>query len=89
MQACPFSRFPYLLARNASSAPHRLGVALATLKRRGSALASADCGFAYHHMLSQAYFLWPERTWARSHTVGPLFPLSPSHGLFRGYTRLA
>ena len=25
---------------------------------------------------------------ARSHTVGPLSPLSPSHGLFRGYTRL-
>ena len=25
----------------------------------------------------------------RSHTVGPLSPLSPSHGLFRGQTRLA
>ena len=24
-----------------------------------------------------------------SHTVGPLSPLPPSHGLFRGYTRLA
>ena len=26
---------------------------------------------------------------ARSHTVGPLSPQSPSHGLFRGQTRLA
>ena len=25
----------------------------------------------------------------RAHTVGPLSPLSPSHGLFRGQTRLA
>ena len=28
-------------------------------------------------------------SYARSHTVGPLSPLSPSHGPFRGYTRLA
>lgn len=59
---CPFSRFPYLLEANTSSAQHRLSVALRTLSQRGSALATADCGFAYHHMLSQAYFLWPERT---------------------------
>jgi len=60
---CPFSDFPYLLD-NRSSAEHRLRVALRTLRRRGSALAGPACGYAYHHMLSQTFFLWGNRSGA-------------------------
>ena len=54
--ACPFERFPYLL-RNETSEDERLRKAVATLRRDGSAIAGPECGFAYHHMLSQAFFL--------------------------------
>lgn len=58
---CPFHRFPYLLD-NQSSAELRLGLALRTLATQGARLAGPECGYAYHHMLSQTYFLWPNRS---------------------------
>ena len=58
--ACPFSKFPYLLD-NSSSLDERLSRALGVLEQHGSSLASGACGFAYHHMLSQTYFLWDGR----------------------------
>jgi len=58
--ACPFSKFPYLLD-NSSSLDERLARALGVLEEYGSSLASSACGYAYHHMLSQTYFLWISR----------------------------
>lgn len=58
---CPFRRFPYLLD-NQSSAEVRLGLALRTLATQGARLAGPACGYAYNHMLSQTYFIWPNRS---------------------------
>ena len=57
---CPFQQFPYLLD-NSTSFDTRMQIALATLSTHGTALASAACGYAYHHMMPQTYFLWPLR----------------------------
>lgn len=57
--ACPYARFPYLQANISDSAG--LSAAVAVLAAHGSALAGAGCGFAYHHLLSQSWFLWRER----------------------------
>ena len=36
-------------------------IALDTLIQHGSSLADGSCKHAYHHMLSQTYFIWPRR----------------------------
>lgn len=58
---CPFRRFPYLLD-NQISEEVRLGLALRTLATQGARLAGPQCGYAYNHMLSQTYFMWPNRS---------------------------
>lgn len=56
---CPFSRFPYL--RENISDSEGLVLAVRTLRAHGTGLADSACGFAYHHLLSQAWFLWRPR----------------------------
>ena len=54
------------------------------------ALSASGAGFSYPVFYSMFHMLMSlVGSRARSHTVGPLSPLSPSHGLFRGETRLA
>lgn len=57
--ACPFHRFPYLRANVSDS--EGLDIWLSTIRAHGSRLASGACGFAYHHTLSQSFFLWEKR----------------------------
>ena len=56
---------PYRIRVNAVAFGSVMSASLKdTLREHGTALAGSGCGYAYHHMLSQAYFLWPERTWS-------------------------
>mmetsp|Transcript_4115 Transcript_4115/g.10480 ORF Transcript_4115/g.10480 Transcript_4115/m.10480 type:complete len:216 (+) Transcript_4115:161-808(+) len=68
---CPYRKFPYLQANISDS--DGLSSAVALLGERGAELADASCGYAYHHMLSQAFFLWRER-------VRLLYSRSPPKG---------
>ena len=58
---CPFSRFPYLVSAVNTTLDYRIRLALDTLEHHGSSLADKACGHAYHHMLSQTFFVWPRR----------------------------
>ena len=66
---CAFANFPYLLNASAASEDERLRIALQTLRTHGTRLASRGCGFAYHHMLSQGFFLESARLFSRATTT--------------------
>lgn len=51
---CPFSKFPYLTNESFDMVMRK---ALAVVKAHGSSLAGSECGYHYHHFLSQSYFL--------------------------------
>jgi hypothetical protein len=54
---CPFHRFPYLFANETSTEDERVQRAVETIRQHGTELADSACGFAYHHMLTQSFFL--------------------------------
>ncbi|KAG8460295.1 hypothetical protein KFE25_011786 [Diacronema lutheri] len=56
---CPYARFPFLQARISDS--DGVASAVRVLREHGTAAADAGCGFAYHHLLSQSWFLWRDR----------------------------
>ena len=72
--ACPFGSFPYLLAASSSDVGQRFSRAMSTVHQFGSKLAGPACGYAYHHLLSQSFFLQHSQKVAAQHGLEPPLP---------------